>query len=91
MSLRKKLRYQAEAQLDKMLNALWVAAEEQIGEIPGIRAPELLKAASGGRTDTIKHELVTKITNYKELELERFFNRQQDLELEEKAGKGKSK
>jgi len=91
MSLRTKLRYKAEAALDQMVNECWITATEQLKGIDGIRPNELLKMAAGGRNNTLKHALVTKITDHKERELEKFFNQQQELLPEEKAGKGKPK
>jgi hypothetical protein len=93
MGLRKRLRAQATEELDKLVIELQTKAAELTADIDQMWGSDLLKLAAGGRTDTIKDKLVTRLTNHKEHELEKFFNRQQELlpEEEEKPAKGKSK
>jgi 2-oxo-4-hydroxy-4-carboxy--5-ureidoimidazoline (OHCU) decarboxylase len=95
MSLRKKLREQATSQLDGLVEKLQERATELTEGIDQMWGTDLLKLAAGGRTDTIKDKLVTRLTNHKEMELEAFFNKQQDLPIEapaeEPPAKGKQK
>ena len=95
MSLRKRLRAQAAEELDKLVIEVQTKAAELTEGVDSMWGTDLLKLASGGRTDTIRDKLITRLTNHKEHELEKFFNRQQEL-LEEPAAekppaKGKSK
>jgi len=90
MSLRKRLRQQASEELDGLVEKLQERAAELTAGVDTMWGSELLKLAAGGRTNTLKHDLVTKMTNHREHELEKFFNRQQDLPIEE-PDKGKSK
>jgi len=89
-ALRKRLREQAGDQLDGLVEKLQERATELTSDIDQMWGTDLLKLAAGGRTDTIRDKLVTRLTNHKELELEKFFNQQQEL-LEDPPAKGKSK
>lgn len=95
MSLRKRLRAQASDQLDGLVVKLQERAAELTQGIDQMWGSDLLKLAAGGRTDTLKDKLVTRLTNHKEAELEKFFNQQEELDLAEekvsKANTGKSK
>lgn len=90
MSLRAKLREQATSQLDGLVEKLQERATELTAGVDQMWGSDLLKLAAGGRTDTIKDKLVTRLTNHKEFELEKFFDQQQALPLETPE-KGKSK
>ena len=94
MGLRQRLREKASGELHRMEMELHVAADKLRKGIPGISVADLLKLAAGGRTGTLRHGLVTAMTNHLESELEKHYNRQQDL-LEEppfdKEGKDKGK
>jgi len=81
MSLRKRLREQAAGQLDGLVEQLQERATELTQGIDQMWGTDLLKLAAGGRTETVKEKLVTRITNHKELELEKFFNKQQQMDL----------
>lgn len=91
MSLRKRLREQASSQLDGLVEKLQERATELTADIDSMWGTDLLKLAAGGRTDTLKHKLVTRLTDHKEHELEKFFNRQQPLPIEEPAEKPPAK
>ena len=91
MSLRKKLREQATKQLDGLVKEIQDRATFLTSDIDQMWGTDLLKLAAGGRTDTVKDKLVTRLTNHKELELEKFFDQQQELPIEEPAKKGKEK
>ncbi len=96
MSLRKRLREQAAEQLDGLVKEIQERATFLTSDIDQMWGTDLLKLAAGGRTDTIRDKLITRLTNHKEGELEKFFNKQQGLPLEkppaeEKPEKGKSK
>lgn len=90
MSLRAKLREQATSQLDGLVKELQEFAVSQTTGIDQMWGTDLLKLAAGGRTNTVKDKLVTRLTNFKEIELEKFFDQQQDLPLET-PDKGESK
>jgi len=81
MSLRKRLREQAAGQLDGLVEQIQERATELTRDIDQMWGADLLKLAAGGRTDTIKDKLVTRLTNHKEAELEKFFNQQQQMDL----------
>lgn len=81
MSLRKRLREQAAGQLDGLVEQLQERATELTRDIDQMWGTDLLKLAAGGRTETVKDKLVTRLTNHKELELEKFFNKQQQMDL----------
>lgn len=83
MSLRKRLREQAAGQLDGLVEQLQERATELTRDIDQMWGTDLLKLAAGGRTETVKDKLVTRLTNHKELELEKFFDQQQKLPIEE--------
>ena len=95
MTLRAKLREQATSQLDGLVEKLQERAAELTTGVDQMWGSDLLKLAAGGRTDTIKDKLVTRLTNHKEVELEKFFDQQQQLPLDdtpaEAPEKGKSK
>lgn len=95
MTLRAKLREQATSQLDGLVEKLQERASELVKDIDQMWGTDLLKLAAGGRTDTVKDKLVTRLTNHKEVELEKFFDQQQSLPLgdtpEGPPEKGKSK
>lgn len=90
MTLRAKLRAQASHELAGLVTKLQDRATELTSEVDQMWGTDLLKLAAGGRTDTIKDKLLTRLTNHKEIELEKFFDQQQDLPLETPE-KGKSK
>lgn len=90
MTLRAKLREQAASQLDGLVEKLQERATELTAGTDQMWGTDLLKLAAGGRTDTVKDKLVTRITNQKEIDLEKFFDQQQKLPLEDPE-KGKSK
>lgn len=95
MTLRAKLREQAASQLDGLVEKLQERATELTAGTDQMWGTDLLKLAAGGRTDTVKDKLVTRITNQKEIDLEKFFDQQQKLPLDhsmsEALDKGKSK
>ncbi len=91
MSLRKRLREQAAGQLDGLVEKLQERATELTTGIDQMWGTDLLKLAAGGRTKTIEDKLVTRLTDHKEVELEKFFNNQQDLPLKSQDKKGEPK
>lgn len=91
MTLRAKLREQAAAQLDGLVKEIQERATFLTSDIDQMWGTDLLKLAAGGRTDTVRDKLVTRLTNHKELELEKFFDQQQELPIEEPPAKGKQK
>ena len=91
MSLRPKLRAQAAGDLDDLVSLLHIRAAELVEGIESMWGTDLLKLAAGGRTETIKDKLITRLTDHKEFELEKFFDQQQQALPLESQDKGESK
>ncbi len=89
MSLRKRLRDQAATELNIIVGSLQEFAAK-IGNSRGLNHLDVLRIAAGGRTDSIIAKVITDMANYKEAELEKIYNEQLVLELEEQK-KGKEK
>ena len=83
LTFRQRLRADAAQKLD----GLCEQAQERVTELVAGTSldPALLMqlASSPGHTKTLRENLITRLANDKEAELEALYNRQQDLELEE--------
>lgn len=93
-NLRKRMRAKASEELDGLVVKLQVKAAELVAGVNEISGTDLLKLAAGGRTDTLKDKMVTRLTDHHENQLEAFFNDQQELLPESpvvEVPKGKSK
>ena len=92
MSLRQRLRVQAEDQLNGLIEQTREVVGELVNKTPSLSViDDMLKLAAGGRTESLRIKTITALTNYKEKELEDFFNKQQDLLIEEPKPKKESK
>ena len=91
MTLRQRLREAAETDLDELIDRLQDDAADLIVQHPKILTKDLLKLAAGGRTDSVRTKVVTALTNQKEVELEKFFNKQQELPMSKPELKAKDK
>ena len=89
MSLRKRLRDQAAKELQVIVDGLRESAM-MVAKVRGLNTDDFLRIAAGGRTDSITAKAITDMANHKERELERIYNNQKGLPIEEPV-KGKSK
>ena len=90
MSLRTRLKKQAEADLVEMSKGLAEVARLAC-EDSGVDWMDLLKLAVGGRTATIRSKSVAALVNVKEIELEKLLDSQEKLDLGDLSGSGKEK
>lgn len=81
LTLRQRLRLDAEKKLDAMVSNMGAAAvrvcEEHESEIDPALLMQLASQPTKGKT--LRHTLITKLTNEKELVLEKLYNNQMDL------------
>jgi hypothetical protein len=82
LTLRQRLRNDAEAQLDKLV-AQAGDAVDQILAGTSLTAWDLMHLASSNQNKSLRAHMVTQLANEKEAELERLYNKQQDLDLGE--------
>lgn len=80
LTLRQRLRNDAEAQLDKLV-AQAGDAVDQILAGTSLTAWDLMHLASSTQNKSLRAHMVTQLANEKEAELERLYNKQQDLDL----------
>lgn len=90
MSLRARLKKQAEADLDIMVEECRRVSDETVADT-GVDATELLKLAVGGRTDTIKTKALKALADAHEDQLEELLDSQEKLDLGDLSGSGKVK
>jgi hypothetical protein len=87
LTLRQRLREGAEKKLHLMVLAMEGAAnsvlEKHESNIDPLLLMQLASQPNGGKT--LRHDLVTALANEAEEELERLYNNQLDLPVEEKA------
>ncbi len=89
MSLRKRLRDQAAKELKMIVEEVREATAVAAGRF-GLNHLDVLRIAAGGRTDSVVAKAITDMANHKEAELEKIYNNQLGLALEEQK-KGKEK
>lgn len=85
LTLRQRLRADAEEKLDGLIKAAGDAVDEILAGT-NLAAWDLMHLASSKQNKTLRAHMVTELANQKEAELERLYNNQQDLDLEEKDG-----
>lgn len=78
LSLRQRLRQDAEKQLDNLLERT-AEAIQPVAADSGLSVHDLAKAITPGDHKTLRHDMVTYLTNAKERELEKLYNNQMDL------------
>jgi hypothetical protein len=83
MTLRQRLRADAEKKLDSLIAAAGDAVDEILAGT-NLAAWDLMHLASSKQNKTLRAHMVTELANQKEDELERLYNNQQDLDLEKK-------
>ena len=90
MSLRQRLRRDAEAQLNVLIQA---ATEEVAGVClgTGLNPLDLMHVASANRNQSLRTRLIVILTNAKEKELEKLYNDQQKLDLDTESSHGETK
>ena len=85
LTLRQRLRLDAEKKLDAMLATMQAAGVRVCEEHDSSIDPALLMQLSSQpqHGKTLRHDLITKLTNEKEVALEKLYNNQMDLIQEE--------
>jgi hypothetical protein len=83
LTFRQRLRKDAEAKLDAMITTMGAAGVRVVEEHDSGIDPALLMqlASQPVQGKTLRHELVTKLANEKEDELEKLYNDQAKLDL----------
>ena len=78
LTLRQRLREDAEKQLDALIKST-VGAISPLAADSGLAVADLAKMVTAGDHKTLRHDMVTHLTNAKERELEKLYNNQMDL------------
>jgi len=85
MTFRQRLRATAEERLSKMTNATAARCMDVCKESKTeINPYDVMRLAAGKRNESLHYRLVSELANEMEAELERIYNNQQDLPLEDK-------
>lgn len=87
LTLRQRLRLDAEKKLDRILHDLELAADQILDRAKtGLVTWDLLHLAGSKQNKSLRAHMVTKLANEAELELERLYNNQAEMNLEEVQG-----
>lgn len=79
MTFRQRLRAQSEDRLKEMVKTVQILVVESVKPVSEINPYDVMRLACGKQTKSLRNRLIGELANEHEAELEKIYNKQQDL------------